>query len=239
MLSFYPFARSAEREPTARDVAAFRGAPLDPRSFTRNVNEALSQCQDSLGGAVKRITLVLAGHAPFYVCAGDSGASRILSADGQSPPSQALENARLASFARALGEGAAAESETLLESGDAYYYPTHFEPDLAFPILRTRFTSGLVTYVSPRSLRVVRRYSSAGAGYRWLYHGLHSLDFPGLYRRSWLWHPLIVTALLGGSLLAASGLWVSLRWTTKRSSRRGRAHRVVRPNPAPAALELP
>ena len=231
MLSFYPLASSAESEPAARDVSAFRGAPLDPRSFSRNLVEALTECQRSLGGDVKRVQLVVAGHAPFYVCADGRGASRILSADSHAPPSPALENTRIASFARALGDGASVESETLLEKGDAYYYPTHFEPDLAFPILRTRFTGGLVTYVNPRSLRVERRYSSGGAAYRWLYHGIHSLDFPALYQRSWLWHPVIVTALLGASLLAASGIWVSLRWTAGRSSRRGRAHHATRSNP--------
>ena len=78
------------------------------------------------------------------------------------PPKAALSNARLESFARPLGAGAGVESETVLESADSYYYPSHFEPELPFPVLRTRFTSGLVTYVNPRTLRVERRYSTAG-----------------------------------------------------------------------------
>jgi hypothetical protein len=228
MLSFYPLASSAQSEPTSRDLATFRAAPLDPRSFSRDLVEALAQCQQSLGAAVKRIELVVAGQAPFYLCSDGRGASRILSANDATQASAALSDARIAEFARPLGAGAAVESETLLASGDAYYYPTHFEPELAFPVLRTRFTSGLVTYVSPRTLRVVRRYSSGGVAYRWLYHGLHSLDFPALYRRSWLWHPLIVAALLGASLLAASGVWLSLRGASGRSPRPWRSRRSRR-----------
>jgi hypothetical protein len=231
MLSFYPFASSARSSPTAHDVSAFGGAPLDPKSFTRDLAEALAQCQRSLGGSVKRIELLVAGHAPFYLCTDGRGASRILSANDGTPPREAIANATVARFARSLGDGATVESETLLKEGDAYYYPTHFEPELAFPILRTRFTSGVVTYVNPRSLRVVRRYSSGGAAYRWLYHGLHSLDLPSLYRRPWLWHPLVVSALLGGCLLAGSGVWLSLRGATGRAPRRFRARPLTRSNP--------
>ena len=219
MLSFYPLASSAEAEPSAGDISAFRGTPLDPQAFTRDLGEALGQCQIALGGAVKRVELVVAGGAPFYVCLDARGASRIASADARSPANTTLETTHIAKFARALGAGAAVESEVLLAEGDAYYYPTHFEPDLAFPVLRTRFASGVVSYVSPRTLRVVRRYSSGGAAYRWLYPGLHSLDFPRLYRRPWLWHPLIVLALLGSLTLAASGVWLTLRWSSGRSRR--------------------
>lgn len=230
MLSFYPLASTAEPEPTTQDISALRAAPLDPRVFTRDLREALTRCERSLGAAVKRVDLVLAGSAPFYVCVDGHGGSRILSANSATPPSSALESTRLSAVARALGNGASVQSTTLLKQADAYYYPTHFDPDLPFPILRTRFASGLVTYVNPRNLQIVRRYSSGGAVYRWLYHGLHSLDFPLLYRRSGLWHLLIVTALLGASLLAASGFWISLRWASGRSPRRGRAARAAGSN---------
>jgi len=230
LLSFHPFASSAESEPTARDLSLFRGAPLDPRAFTRNLAEALGECQRSLGGAVKRIELVVAGRAPFYVCADGRGASRILSATDDTQACEQLPQATIARLARPLGGGAPVAAETMLETADSYYYPTHFEADRPFPILRTRFTSGLVTYVNPRTLRIERRYSSAGAAYRWLYHGLHSLDFPVLYRRPWLWHPLIIAALIGASLLSASGVWLSLRATTGRSPRRWRARRSAGSN---------
>ena len=225
LLSFYPLASSAESEATARDLSLFRGAPLDPRAFTRNLAEALGECQRSLGGAVKRIELLVAGRAPFYVCADGRGASRILNAADETQARELLPQATIARLARPLGGGAKVASESMLHSGDSYYYRSHFEAERAFPVLRTRFTSGLVTYVNPRTLRIERRYSSAGAAYRWLYHGLHSLDFPVLYRRPWLWHPLIIAALLGASLLSLSGVWLSLRATTGRSPRRWRARR--------------
>jgi hypothetical protein len=232
MLSFFPFARAAQSDPTAADVAAFRGAALDPRSFTRDLGDTLGHCQRSLRGAVKRVELLMAGGSPFYVCSDGSGASRILRANDSSPPSVTLATATMARFVRPLGKGAAVESETLLQERDDYYYPTHFGPELAFPVLRTRFASGLVTYVSPGSLRVVRRYSSSGTAYRWLYPGLHSLDFPALYQRAWLWHPLIVGLLLGGGALAASGVWLSLRAATGRAPRRWRVRRIndAKPN---------
>lgn len=229
MLSFYPFASSAESFPSAADVSTFRAAPLDPLSFTRSVVEALDECERSLGSAIKRIEWVVAGHRPFYVCTNGRGASRIVGASDDTPAAESLTNATIAGFARPLGKGAAVESETILQSGDDYYYPTHFEPELRLPVLRTRFASGLVTYVSPQTLRIERRYSRAGAAYRWLYHGLHSLDLPALYRRASLWHAVIVTALLGGCLLAGSGVWISVRAASRRSRCPWRARRSVAP----------
>src|SRR6185369_10100451 len=112
MLSFYPFASSAESFPTAREVSAFRGAPLDPLSFTRSLNGALDECQRSLGSAVKRIEWVVAGKTPFYVCSDRRGASRILSANDEAPARISLPKATIAALARPLGAGAAVEAET-------------------------------------------------------------------------------------------------------------------------------
>ena len=220
LLSFYPFASSAEGEPTWADIAAFRGGALAPRSFSRDLRQALAECENALGSSIKRIEFVRAGGAPFYICKNGAGAARTVSADAAAQPGATLRSAQIVAFARPLGGAAAVKSETWLQEGDAYYYPSHFEPDLPFPILRTRFAGGLVTYVSSRDLSVIRRYSNGGAAYRWLYHGLHSLDLPFLYRRAWLWHPLIVIALLGGLTLAASSAWLSVRWSRRHLAQR-------------------
>lgn len=226
LLSFYPLASWAESSPTEADVAALRGAPLAPRSFERDPRAALAECQIRLQTPIKRLVWARVGGAPFYICKNGAGATLVVSAASDLARSARDTRARLVDAVRALGQGTPVASETWLHEADAYYYPSHFEPDLAFPVLRTRFASGLVTYVSPESMSVVRRYSRGAASYRWLYHGLHSLDFPALYRRAWLWHPLIVAALLGGCALAASGAWLSLRWARSPQRRGVRASRA-------------
>jgi hypothetical protein len=49
---------------------------------------------------------------------------------------------------------------------------------------------------------------------RWLYHGLHSLDFPFLYYRRPLWDIIVIALSLGGlalTLVAMAPAWHRLR----------------------------
>ena len=47
---------------------------------------------------------------------------------------------------------------------------------------------------------------------RWLYQGLHSLDFPGLYQTPWAWYPLIIGLSLGGVALSLTSAIVGWRF---------------------------
>jgi hypothetical protein len=45
---------------------------------------------------------------------------------------------------------------------------------------------------------------------RWLYHGLHSLDFPWLYKHRPIWDVIVITFMLGGTALSVTS--VMLAW---------------------------
>jgi hypothetical protein len=45
---------------------------------------------------------------------------------------------------------------------------------------------------------------------RWLYHGLHSLDFPGLSDRRPAWDLVVLTFMIGGTVLSITA--VALAW---------------------------
>ncbi len=47
--------------------------------------------------------------------------------------------------------------------------------------------------------------------YRWLFNGLHSLDFPGLTSRPLLWYIVILTLLILGALFSFTGLILGVR----------------------------
>jgi len=51
--------------------------------------------------------------------------------------------------------------------------------------------------------------------YRWLRDGLHSLDFPALNERRALWTAVILPLMLGGTLLAGTGMWLAIRRTRR------------------------
>jgi hypothetical protein len=56
------------------------------------------------------------------------------------------------------------------------------------------------------------RETAAGRPVRWLYHGLHSLDFPGLYQAGWVWDAVMVTLCVGGLLLSVTSVIVGWRF---------------------------
>ena len=54
--------------------------------------------------------------------------------------------------------------------------------------------------------RIVHREQRRSRVDRWLYRGLHRLDFPGFYHRRPLWDVVVIVLLLGGLFSAASSL---------------------------------
>jgi hypothetical protein len=80
---------------------------------------------------------------------------------------------------------------------------------------RTRY------YIDPKTARVVGSYNSGNWMTRWLYHGLHSLDFPWLYNYRPLWDIVVIVFMLGGTALCVTSLvlaWRVLGRTLRRPS---------------------
>ncbi len=46
---------------------------------------------------------------------------------------------------------------------------------------------------------------------RWLYHGLHSLDFPWLYNYRPAWDIVVITFMVGGTALCVTSLMLAWR----------------------------
>lgn len=110
----------------------------------------------------------------------------------------------------AVPEGPVIE-HTLLTDYDSYYYSRGGQSPL--PVLRVKFGDPLETwvYVDPRMsemLSQVHRYSRVE---RWLYNGLHSLDFKFWYSKRPLWDIGMIVLLLGGLGSSVLGLYLGLK----------------------------
>jgi len=94
---------------------------------------------------------------------------------------------------------------------DAYYYSRG--STLNLPVLRVRFDDPQRTwlYLDPRQGAIVRKEERLSRMNRWLYHGLHSLDFPFLYYRRPLWDVVVVGLSAGGILLSVTTMWAAYR----------------------------
>jgi hypothetical protein len=131
--------------------------------------------------------------------------------------------------ARAAMPGVPVRDAVWLTEYDAYYY--HRAQGLRLPVLRVRYDDPQQTwlYLDPGRGSIVRREERLSRVNRWLYHGLHSLDFPILYNRRPLWDIVIIALSLGGLVLSATTLVPvgrRLRRHWRRLSRLAHSHRL-------------
>jgi hypothetical protein len=71
-------------------------------------------------------------------------------------------------------------------------------------------------YVDPIMRRVAGQLTRRERVQRWVYHGLHSLDFPWLYDRRPLWDLVVITLCLGGAALSAIGVVIGAKRVLRR-----------------------
>jgi hypothetical protein len=99
----------------------------------------------------------------------------------------------------------------LLNQYDRYYLDRTRQ--LPLPVLLAEGTTGQQTryYIDPKTARIVRTYNSSNWVNRWLYNGLHSLNFPWLYNYRPLWDIVVITLMLGGTALCVTSLILAWR----------------------------
>jgi hypothetical protein len=125
-----------------------------------------------------------------------------------------------------------------LRDYDGYYYDPRGSRPL--PVLRVRYadTNGTWLYLDPERGGVVQRSTHVSRVRRWLYQGLHSLDFPALYFRRPLWDALVIVLSIGGTILSFTTALPAVR-RLRRHARNVVAWRLARrwtapPRPAAA-----
>ncbi|WP_394841769.1 hypothetical protein LZC95_32420 [Pendulispora brunnea] len=205
-LSLDPFALDAHGSPRAVDRERARGGRFEPRAFVRSVRDAADACSPHL--VVRSLELVQIAGEPFYVCRESPVRAMALSASREDPPLTRLPAPWLEREIAAITlDGATRVTE--LEVPDAYYYPTHFNPDLPFPVLKVE-SGPVVHYIDETTGRILRRHDATSRTYRWLYHGFHSLDLPSLLARPRLWYAVIIVLSILGAVVAATATWLAI-----------------------------
>jgi PepSY-associated TM region len=102
-------------------------------------------------------------------------------------------------------------SDELLDDYDSYYYSRARQAPL--PVLRVKFDDPLKTwvYVDPNLGQVVAAIHRLNRIERWLYNGLHSLDFGFWYDRRPLWDIGMIVLSLGALATTSIGFWFGLK----------------------------
>jgi hypothetical protein len=200
LLSMDPWGLSSDGAPTAAQRAAFAGdrrralAVLDAR--WNDVRRA----SDREAAAAKEIEITWFRGAPQFSVNG--------------VPMRAVERDELMAAARDAMPGTTMTDIAWLDDYDSYYYDR--QRRAALPVMRVRYDDPARTwlYVDARLGTIVRKEDRVSRVDRWLYHGLHSWDFPFLYGRRPLWDIVVILLSLGGMSSAVTALvpaWRRLR----------------------------
>ena len=120
---------------------------------------------------------------------------------------------------RAGAPGAAIVEHELLSDYDAYYYSRGREAPL--PVLRVKFDDPMQTwvYVDPATSEQLAAIHRLNRVERWLYNGLHSLDFGFWYDRRPLWDIGMIVLCAGALASSAIGFYLGLKRVRRDLSR--------------------
>jgi hypothetical protein len=195
----------AGRGPSLAAALRGRGSPAlsaydekDPRTTIASVREF----------GVKELELTSFAGAPVYLATNGGGETRIIPVRG--PPKSSFGVDEVMGIIRnAAGKDLA--DLRLIHQYDAYYLDRRREAPL--PVIYAEMNDPLRTryYIDPKTARVVGTYSKRNWVSRWLYHGLHSLNFPWLYNYRPLWDIVVITLMLGGTALCVTSIVLTWR----------------------------
>jgi hypothetical protein len=214
MLSMDPFPTTRTGGPTGGTRGeAGSGIPQALRGRLRLADFRGSDPRDALARVadrnVKELEWTSLAGEPVYVATLGEGITRIVPLEG--PSREAFDPQRIIDVAKRAAEPAGLADIRLLHQYDRYYLDRHRRRPL--PVILARLNDAEQTryYIDPKTARVVGNYSSRNWVTRWLYHGLHSLDFPWLYNHRPAWDIVVITFMVGGTALCVTSLILAWR----------------------------
>jgi len=202
MMSMDPFPR-ARRKAQAFDVANSLRGPIEFGRY--HPREAL----ESGAPGAKQIELISIGGDVYYIATFNPHLTRVLPPGG-APFAEFAPDKLVAIVRKAAPPEALAEVRELREY-DRYYLDRRGELPLPVILVRLNDADHSRYYIDPKTARVAGVYSSRAWMERWLYHALHSLDFPWFYRYRPLWDVVVILFMLGGGALSVTSLILAWR----------------------------
>ena len=148
----------------------------------------------------------------FWIASKSDGTAIWLDAEAQPAPIGIME---LRAAAQRLAKGSSIEMQETIASEDAYYFDFSIaerrdKPPL--PVYRVVLNDPEHTryYLSPETGQLLRKVDADARGQRWLFSGLHRLDFAQWMRQRPVWDVLMLVLLFGGISVTATGCYLAL-----------------------------
>jgi hypothetical protein len=173
--------------------------------------EAL-RAEPSVADVVSLATVPLGGKLYWMATFGDGSLKRLDAAGQISLPNE-MELAQAAT--RIAGSRGIAEQRLINEEDDYYYYSRQrrrFE-QIVLPVYRVVLNDEEQTryYLDPNSGALVQRADATGRWRRWLFSGLHRLDFTSWMRASPFRDVIMWLTMLGGLAVSVTGVYLAIR----------------------------
>ena len=204
MLSMEPFPLSSGRPQGGRSLAAaLRGKRPQLSQYSKPPQEVFAQ----LGPAfqVKELELSSFASDPMYIATGARGETRVIRMHGE--PIASFDPKRILNVVNSVAEA------RLITQYDAYYLDRTGQRPL--PVLFVQLNDETHTryYIDPKTAQLVGSYRSSTESWvnRWLYHGLHSINFPWLYNYRPAWDIVVLTLMLGGTSLCVTSVIIGFQ----------------------------
>jgi hypothetical protein len=211
MLSMDPFptkmgGRGGRAGTNANISGVLRGRFQIADFEAKHPREAMKQLADP---KVKEIELTSFAGQAVYLATIAPGDTRIIPVEGQ-PVREFGTDRIIEAVKRGVSPDNLAE---IYVAGDydAYYLDRRHERPLPVVVVRLNDADRTRYYIDPKTARVAGSHSSRAWVTRWLYHGLHSLDFPWLYKYRPLWDIVVISCMLGGTALCITSLVLAWR----------------------------
>ena len=210
MLSMDPFPRlqGSLDQSGAQIEQGLRGATVPLRGFEEKPpQDALRQLEPSL--KVKELELTSFAGEPIYLAKVSQNNVRIIPIHGQ--VAGEFEFLRIVNAVQRISQPAPVKEARVVPRYEAYYLDRHNRLPLPAIFVRLGDRNDSSFYIDPKTAQVVESYGSRSRWNRWLYHGLHSMDFPWLYAHRPAWDIVVLTLMTGGLGLGLTALLLAIR----------------------------
>src|SRR5262249_31210422 len=121
--------------------------------------------------------------------------------------------ADFATAAERIAEGVPIAEQGMMADEDNYYFSRRRREDVTVPVYRVILNDEEQTryYLSGETGELLARADATNRMHRWLFSGLHHINFFAWLRARPLWDLIVLTLMLGGTVVTATGCWLAIR----------------------------
>ena len=151
------------------------------------------------------------GHQPYFISRDPDNTRRIIAAPSLLEKKEPFAADVLVNRLKQATPNTAIVASTFLTKYDTYYYSRDAQAPL--PVVRVQLDDPDETwvYIDAKVGQVVGQANRFNRIERWLYNGLHTLDFSFLYYNRPVWDAAVIFLSIGGTAVSAIGLLMGVK----------------------------